>query len=855
MILFQLLTGERPFRGNARMLVHQVLNDEPPSPRKLNANVSRDLETITLKCLEKEPAKRYQTAEEVAEELRRYLAGEPIQARPIGRVAKLWRWSRRNPAVAGLSAALVLLLVSVTLASMMAAGRLMVLAHEREKAQAIAEYERANALSSLKHAEDVAALNRQQLYASRINVAYQAWREGDLSRSMKLLGSLRPENAQADLRGFEWHYLWRLCHSEKRVLLGHGKAVRTVAFSPDGGIVAAGGNDKVVRLWDAASGTELPNSFRHSGNITAVVFSPRDSVLALAGVDKEVVLWDYKTNQVLSTLTGHALGTSSLAFSPDGNTLATAAGVLRVAGGTPLTRFVRQTERGDVTLWDLRTGRATTTFEAHQGDVLSLAFSPDGSKLVTGGVDRVAKIWFVTQSGENLTMTLDLGHPAIGVAFSPDGRNIATGDWSGFLRIWDADTGSRLVVVDAHIGPITCVRYSPDGRSLVTTGHDQLVRLWDAASGEATSTIRGHTDAVWAAAFSPDGATLATVTRDGAVKLWNLTREQQFDGLFNANRNDPPMNYTVAFSPDGKLLATSGQVVEIWDFVAGVKLRTLENYRDGDICVAFSPDGKTLAAAGSSGVLRLWVTDTWKLAAKLTGHPGKIWSLEFSPDGRLLATGGEEGIIKLWDINSRKEQLTIEVEERRVCSVRFTPDGLRLAASCFSDWEAPKRKPSYIRQWDVETGQELAPFAKAGTDLVAFSADGKFAASGDSRIVRLWQTDPPRLVRAMPGHMDLIYNGTFSPDGKTLATASWDGTARLWHVATGQELLVLKGDTGMPVWCVAFAPDSSALVMGSGYMQRDNPVGEIAIYCADKSLSHIGQAVLGSNGIKLTDTE
>ncbi|HEV3262430.1 MAG TPA: serine/threonine-protein kinase, partial [Gemmataceae bacterium] len=248
-ILYELLTGELPFRGNTRMLLHQVLHDEPKGPRSLNDRIPRDLETVCLKAMAKESGKRYQTAAELADDLRRFLNGRPVHARPTSRPERWWRWCRRNPVVAGLATAVAGLLVLTAVGAAIAAIRFGRLATEADDARLQEHKERRRALAL---AED----NRLNLYAARINLAHQSWQAGDVGRVLDLLDSLRPRPEQTDLRGFEWDYLWRLCHTERRTLHVHTARIRSLAFAPDDRVLAVAGNDPDVKLWDVATGQE-----------------------------------------------------------------------------------------------------------------------------------------------------------------------------------------------------------------------------------------------------------------------------------------------------------------------------------------------------------------------------------------------------------------------------------------------------------------------------------------------------------------------------------------------------------------------------------------------------------------------
>ena len=327
-ILYALLTGRPPFRGDsAAETLRQVQADEPARPRLLNPAVDRDLETVALKCLEKEPGRRYASADALARDLERGAPREPIDARPVGTSGRTWRWCRRNPVVAGLLAAMAVLLLTTAVGASLAAFGFNQLAGRERLAKENAQTQRNEAR---RHAEDL----RLNLYAVRINLARQAWLGGDLARARTLLESLRPEPDQTDLRGFEWHYLWRLCFGRQLDLRGNSGPVRSVAFAPDGATIAVA-KDNATTLADVASGrlkSKLPNLL---GGVTAVAFSPDGRSLAAGFADGSARIYDPATWQERANLQGHAGPVGSLVFSPDGRALATANGHVGARRETP----------------------------------------------------------------------------------------------------------------------------------------------------------------------------------------------------------------------------------------------------------------------------------------------------------------------------------------------------------------------------------------------------------------------------------------------------------------------------------------------------------------------------------------
>ena len=768
-VAYQLLTGQPPFVGGTTYeTIRQVLETEPRPPSLLNRALGRDLETICLKCLEKDPAKRFASADALANDLERFLRGEPIRSRRISGTERVWRWCKRKPVIAGLTSALIATALLGGLA----------------------------VLWQLRRLEKEHAVVRRNLYTADMNLARQAWEEGNAQHAQSLLRAHLPGRGETDLRGFEWRYLWRLCQDESRFTFSD------IGFHPT--TAASGGVDlrEMVPSGDGrtivcASGTSLKWLDLQSRGEAKSLNVASKSVTLVASAAKRPGLIAYWADKIVrcvapdgEMLLGGGLPDEHcgcLALSPDGTLLVT--GGLHAGESIP------------VRLWDVKSGTKLAEYAPGEG-VVSLAFSPDGQFVVCGRANDSA-IEALEVPTLRVLRRLE-GHMAwpIALAFDLQGKHLASGGRDGLIILWNFPDGDEVTRLSAQSGRVGDLAFSPDGRTLASTGGDHTVRLWNLARPTTHTILHGHRGRVRSVFFAENGRELYTASDDGTVKIWEVPASKA-----NILRCDGTL-INFAFSPDGKLLAGADyrqHVMQVWDLATRERWEPDFARDERPVSsVAFSSDGEFLATGGFDNEVKVWNVSDRKIAFRFPkGNIQGRYGMEFHPSKPILGLAGDT--IHFWDARSGGElTLLNNPPPHGILRISFSRDGR---------WLGLALNNGAVEIWNLATGHRLHSFHEnpSAAGRLCFSNDSSLLASvSDNRRITIYDVRRKQPLTSFEPHTDPVWGLAFAPDDRTLVSTSWDGTIKFSSVANRQQVLTLTHDGG-PVYFVAFSPDGNVM--------------------------------------------
>jgi WD40 repeat protein len=773
-LCYELLAGHLPLDISARTVPHaaRAIVEEEPRPLSSFDRIFRgDVTTIVAKALEKDKERRYQSASDLAADIRRHLADEPVLAQPATTLYRFRKFARRNkPLVFGVAVAFVALLVGIL----------------GTTSQAIlATRERNRARDAEGRAREQRQIAEQRAYAATIAAAHAALSMNDVATARPLLVAAAPE-----LRNWEWQYLMARLDTSRQTFDAHRDKVWGVAFHPQQPWLASASHDGTVCIWDLDTGAVRHTFATDAKTLRCVAFHPDGHGVVAGAQNGRLLRWDLDTRTALPPLKGHERALDDVVFSADGR------------------RCVTASIDNRAIVWNVETGEPEHVL-SHPDWVYAVSLTADGCQLATSCRDQHIRIW---DSGSGAQLAdIPLPHaPAAAilhswpVAYDPSGAELAAGGPDGIIYLFDARTHELLQELHGHTARVRSLAFHPRQPILASTSDDITVRLWDVARGRLLATLLGHAMSALGVAFAGDGYHLASASDDHTVRVWDLRAESipiSVGTLPNRALR------TARFMPDGVTLVTGGEdnAVRLWDAAAGLGLRTLRGHRGFVLSVDSSLDGTRVASGGTDRVVILWDAGSGQLLETLNGHTAPVHGVRFSPDGTRLYSASGDGTLRVWDPHDGSLVRILVEQSDPLTALDISPDGTLLLVG-LGDGRVELRAAA--------DGHPL--YARAAHDSavshVTFSRDGVLAlsASHDGTIV-IWETGALTPRATLRGHEDVVTMATFSPDGSRIASVSYDRTLRLWDVSTALCMLVLRAHDDY-AWTALFSPDGKRLV-------------------------------------------
>jgi eukaryotic-like serine/threonine-protein kinase len=731
---------------------------------KLLPQLRGDLDSIVMKCLEKDRTRRYETANGLAADLKRHLNNEPVLARPPSRLYEFQKSVRRHKAGFAATAAMIIVLAFGVLISTWQAARARLAEREQIQLRELAETARAGEAVQRREAEAAQANERHlrkvaelQAYAANMKAAQAALQQNSREQSVALLNQYWPKPGETDLRGIEWRYLWQAAQGDQLYSWKHPGMVAGAHFAPNGREVATACFDGVLRIWNVASGKLVAQFDRGVSDDLVLIsfeYAPDGSTLASISPGGIVLLdcatWQVKETLELPEFERGPIAIVSLTYSPDGRWLAASL------------------DRQSVRIWN------SVNWESYSLPAPSFArirFSPDSKRLAVcnGDID----LWNLEERVKEATLSapsdVSGGQDAIWfeARFSPNGEHLIAADYRGHLAWWDVLSGRVAWIERAHSSRVYGLAVSHDGRRFASGGFDQLIHIWDAVTQEKIMTLHGHLNEIWSLEFSRDDRYLLTSSKDGSVRLWDAQRKPQ-PNYWMLDDEEWPLGYT----PDGRGL------------------------------ISITGDGRTLRHWNGPRMTKSFPTPLRIVARKAV----------FTPGSQDLYAAGPDDVVQVFDVNTLKAKRAVKISEPVNQLYHVSPDERWLAGRT--------QASSELFIWSAASGEVVARIPgfeiSNSFDLAVFSPDSRVLAfATDQREVKLWDTTTQKTLRTLNPHPWKMNAISFSPDGRLVASSSWAGEVRIFEVASGREPVPPLVGPGSGVHAHSFSPDGATLIAGA----------------------------------------
>lgn len=856
--------GEKP-ELDLRKLIDRIITEPTPRLRQFDASAPAALDAVCAKAMAKSQAERYVSATELAKDVQRFLADEPVSVLSEPLSVRAARWMKRHRTlVATTGAALIVAIIGVSVLAAMSsrhakvvetanenlatanrdlgtANRNLETANTKERAASERATQKAHEAQLAAESERKARMQAESALArSRYFLAQTQAAQGRILEAHDILDMVPEQN-----RLIEWHCARRKFEGSFATMHGHAAAVRAVCLSPDGRrIASAAGNSPItdkspgqISVWDAITGAELFTISAHTLGVTCICFSPDGQQLASGSHDHTVRLWDANTGESLRVLRGHSARVGCVCFAAEG------------------TRLVSAGDDDLVTIWDVALG---TVVRKLTGDRVACV-SPDGEKLATSGQHTTISLWDA-HSGKPLSQMKELTTFVTSMNFSDDGRQLVStnGEW---MALWNLRTG-KVQTSHRSVGhDVTSICLSPDGQRIATASGDDSIKLWNARTWQEIATLKGHSKDVTSVCFTADGQRVISASEDKSIKFWETHADNTCLTLQKPSRAN-----SLAVHPldDQLAAACDDQTIRVWNTRTGAELRTLRGHTKSVRAVSYRPDGQQLASGSDDGTIRLWDAATGHELKILSGHKEAVTTVGFSPDGKHLASGSADQTLKLWDATTGDELRTLTGHSDVVSSLSFSADGQRLASVC-GKYRSVVTQAGEIKIWNPATGELLETFpTPTGLTAVALSPDARRVATvALTKEVSIWDVRAAREVATLASTVApksfMSSNGglAWSTDGQRLVVAN-DEAMTIWDADTYEALFSFVGINSIndfAVRCPSFGRDGLSLAfVSSGLIKLSGPAVTDSPLILRGHQNEVREAIFSADGRLLATT-